>query len=97
MAFDTFATKQAALHRAALYLHYARQIHQAGKAMQQLKADYVAGTDTVLVAAVNALFTSGERSALSSMQTPLDTLLSDWETPTATRSASRRGYGRTDD
>jgi hypothetical protein len=80
MAFETYQVKQAAFHRAALYLHYARQIYAAGKAMQQLKADYVAATDTVLVAAVNDLFTSGERSALSNMQTPLDTLLSDWET-----------------
>lgn len=78
--FDTFATKQAALHRAALYLHYARQVYTAGKAMQQLKADYVAGTDPVLAAAVNALFSSAERAELSAMQTTLDTLLTDWET-----------------
>jgi hypothetical protein len=78
--FDTYQTKQAAVNRAALFLHYARQVYIAGKAMQQLKADYVAGTDTVLVAAVNALFSSGERSELSAMQTILDTLLADWET-----------------
>lgn len=80
MAFTDYATKQAALHRAALYLHYARQIYGAGLAMQQLKADYVAGTDTALVAAVNALFSAAERTALSNMQTPLDTLLTNWAT-----------------
>lgn len=78
--FDTYQTKQLALQRAALYLHYARQIYVAGKAMQQLKADYTAGTDTALVAATNALFTGAERTELSQMGTALDTLISDWET-----------------
>lgn len=80
MAFENYATKQLALQRAALYLHYARQIYGAGKAMQALKADYLAGADTALVAAVNALHPAAERSELSAMGTTLDTLLADWET-----------------
>lgn len=79
MAFETYQTKQSALHRAALYLHYARQVYAVGKAMQQLKADYQAGTDAALVAAVNTLFTGAERTELSAMQSTLDVLLLDWE------------------
>jgi hypothetical protein len=78
MAFTSYAAKQEALHRAAFYLHHARQIYAAGLAMRQLKADYIAGTDTAFVAAVNALFTGPERAALSAMQTSLDLLLVDW-------------------
>jgi len=79
MSFEAHDAKQAALNRASLYLHYARQIYAAGSAMQQLKADYQGGADPALVAAVNALFTPAERSELSSMQTSLDALLSEWE------------------
>lgn len=80
MAFENYQAKQTALNRAALYLHYARQIYDAGKAMQQLKADYQAGTDTALNAAVNALFSGAERTELGQMGTALDTLLADWST-----------------
>lgn len=80
MSFETYETKQDALQRASLYLHYARQVYAAGTAMQQLKADYQGGADPALVAAVNALFSAGERSELNTMQTPLDALLIDWTT-----------------
>ena len=80
MAFETQPTKLAGVHRAATLLHELRQIYQTGKIVQQKLVDYQAATDPAMNAAVNALFTSAERTELNAMLSQINTLVADWET-----------------
>lgn len=50
------------------------------KEIQTALALYTAGTDTDFNAAVNSIFTAGERSQLNQMLTQASNLVSNWET-----------------
>lgn len=56
-----------------------RALYNEAKLIQAALARYQAGTDTVFVAAVNALLTSAERQELSTMAQQINTLVADWE------------------
>jgi hypothetical protein len=80
MAFETYSTKLAGIHRAITLLHEVRQMYTIGKDVQAVLALYIAGTDPALNAAINALFSAGERAELNTMLTQINALVSDWET-----------------
>jgi hypothetical protein len=84
MAFETYPTKLAGIHRASTLLHELRQMYQTGKIVQQKLTDYQAATDPAMNAAVNALFTAAERVELNTMLTQVNTLIADWEANHAT-------------
>lgn len=79
MAFETVAGKQAGIQRAITLLHQIRQIYAVGKSVQQLLADYQAGTDPALNATINALLSSAERTEISQMLAQIDALIVNWE------------------
>lgn len=80
MAFETTTTKISAVARAGNVLGRLRTLYVYGKEVQSALALYQAGTDPAFNAAVDALFTSGERSELGTMLGHINTLVTEWET-----------------
>lgn len=78
--FDTTATKHAAVQKANTLLPNIQAVYQAMKIVQTSMALYTAGTDATFNAAVNALFSSNERTELGQMLSGINTLVTDWET-----------------
>jgi hypothetical protein len=74
------AAKQESVKQANNLLDHIRHLYASGKSIQAQLALYQAGTDTAFNAAVNALFTAGERTELSAMLSQVNTLVSSWET-----------------
>lgn len=54
--------------------------HNQCKAIQSALALYTAATDADFNAAINSIFTAGERSQLNQMLTQASNLVSNWET-----------------
>lgn len=77
--FDGAAAKLQSARDATNLLQLLRATYTTAKQVQSALALYQAGTDPVFVAAINALFTSAERSELGAMGAQLATLVSDWE------------------
>jgi len=77
--FDTTRAKITSVTNAAILVQTIQATYRDAKTAQGLLNLYTAGSDTVFNSAVNALFTSGERSELGQMLTQLNSLISDWE------------------
>ena len=80
MAFETTESKISGAKKAINILGKIQTLYAYGKDVQEALALYQAGTDASYNAAVNALFTSGERTELLDMVTDIATLTTDWET-----------------
>jgi hypothetical protein len=78
--FDTHQEKANAARKAFNVLALVRSVYESGKQVQLALALYQAGTDPVFNAAVNALFTSAERTELGQMLAQINALVTDWET-----------------
>lgn len=78
--FDGSMTKRNAVQRANNVLANVQAVYQSMLIVQASMALYTAGTDTVFNAAVNALFSTGERTELGQMLAGINTLVTDWET-----------------
>lgn len=66
-------------NQAASILPQIQALYVQGQSIMALVELYQAGTDATFNQAVNALFTSQERTKLGQMITALDTLLTSWE------------------
>ena len=77
--FDTSATRRESVKSANNLLPHIQHIYQSCKSAQTLLALYQAGTDATFNAAVNALFTSAERTELGQMLADINTLVTAWE------------------
>lgn len=78
MAYDL--TKLQAVQRAANLLQTVRAVYANGKELQAMLALYQVGSDPAFNAAVNALFSSAERTELNAMLVDVNTLVTTWET-----------------
>ncbi len=78
--FDTSADKSKSVKRANNLLANVQTVYEAMKVVQGLMTLYQANTDTTFNAAINALFSSSERTELGQMTTGINTLVTDWET-----------------
>lgn len=78
--FDTAITKREAVKQANNLLDLVQHMYQSGKQIQTLMALYQATTDPAFNAAINALFTSGERAELAVMLGQVNSLVTDWTT-----------------
>lgn len=65
---------------AAIVVQSIQSTYHAAKQAKAFLDRYTANTDSTFNAAVNAIFTSSERSELGQMLTQLNNLISDWET-----------------
>lgn len=80
-AFDsTTRAKIESAHTATRLLQIIYSAYQQAKSAQALLNLYLAGTDPVFNAAVNAMLTAAERSELGQMLVQLNALCTDWET-----------------
>ena len=79
MAFETAQTKIRAVGRAGNVLGLLRTIYAHTSELSDMLATYQAGTDPALNAALNAVYTVGERAELAAMIGQLNTLKADWE------------------
>lgn len=79
MAFDTAQQRVQALQQAGDLVGLTRTIYAYCAKLKAAKALYAANTDPAFNAAFNALFTTADRSELSTMITQLETLMADWE------------------
>lgn len=82
--FTTIRTKINSYSRAAAVLPQLRNIYLQSQAIQSAINDYNAGTDADFVAAVNTIFTAGERGQLATMLGNLNTLVTAWTNNHAT-------------
>lgn len=79
--FDsTTRTKITSATDAAIVVQTIQNTYRAAKNAQTLLNRYTAGTDPTFNAAVNAIFTAGERTELGAMLTQINSLVTDWET-----------------
>lgn len=76
--FTAVRTKLNSYSRAAALLGQLQDIHQQAKDVQSSVNDYQAGADPDFVAAINAVFTAGERAQLAAMLGNLNTLVTAW-------------------
>ncbi len=79
MAFETTQAKVAAVVGAGNAHGLVRTIYAHMAALSTMLAAYQAGTDPALNAALNAVYTVGERAELAAMIGQLNTLKADWE------------------
>lgn len=77
--FDTYQAKSDAARKAFNLLAIIRNIYESGKQVQGALALYQAGTDAAFNAAVNAIFTTAERTELGQMLAQINALVTDWE------------------
>lgn len=77
--FDASTAKITAVRQAIAILVLIRNIYESSKQVQAALALYQAGTDPTFTAAVNALFSSAERSELGTMAQQINALVQDWE------------------
>jgi len=78
--FDNTGAKILAVGQASNLLGTLQSVYQQAKQLQILLLKYNANTDPVFTAAVNAVYTSAERTELGAMLTTVNALLTDWET-----------------
>lgn len=78
--FDNSAAKLQSIRDAANLLQLFRALYSQAKLIQTALTLYQANTDPVFNAAVNALFSTSERSELNTMAQQINTLVTDWET-----------------
>jgi hypothetical protein len=76
--FDTSQAKRESVKQANNLLDLIRSVYANGKQIQTLLALYQAGSDPAFNAAINALYTAGERTELNAMLTQVNTLVNDW-------------------
>lgn len=79
MAFETTQAKVAAVVGAGNAHGLVRTIYAHMAALSTMLAAYQAGTDPALNAALNAVYTVGERAELAAMIAELNTLKTAWE------------------
>ena len=79
MAFETTQTKVRAVGRAGNVLGLLRTVYAHSAELVDMLATYQAGTDPALNAAMNAVYSAGERQELATMIGQLATLKTDWE------------------
>lgn len=89
--FTTVRTKVNSYSRAAAVLPQLQTIYQQAQAVQSAVNDYQAGTDADFVAAVNTIFTAGERAQLATMLGNLNTLVTAWTNNHATLLGTNTG------
>lgn len=77
--FDTAQAKRESVRNANNLLDFIQHIYQSSKQVQALLALYTAGTDPTFTAAINALYSGGERTELGAMLTDINTLIAVWE------------------
>ena len=80
MAFTTTDQKISSVNQAASLIHDLRTLYTQAKAIQTKLALYTAATDTTFNTAINAIFTSTDRTELGQMLAQIDALATDWET-----------------
>lgn len=78
--FDASQARHAAVQKANTLLPNVQAVYQQMKIVQTSMALYQAGADPTFNAAVNALFSSSERTELGQMLAGINTLVTDWET-----------------
>ena len=79
MAFETTQAKVAAVVGAGNAHGLVRTIYAHMAALSTMLAAYQAGTDPALNAAINAVYTAGERTEIAAMIAELNTLKTAWE------------------
>lgn len=77
--FDGSTVKRQSVHKANNVLANIQAVYEAMKIVQALMTLYQAGTDATFNAAVNALFSSAERTEIAQMLSGVNTLVTDWE------------------
>ena len=80
MPFETTDQTIQSVAQATNLLNTIRTLYQQGKSVQSLLALYQAGTNPAFNAAINAMFTPGERTELGAMLTDVNVLVLKWET-----------------
>lgn len=78
--FDTSDTRANSINQATSLLNDVRSLYQQAKSVQSKLALYQANTDPAFNAAINALFSAGERTELGQMLAKINDLVLDWET-----------------
>jgi len=79
MAYETTQAKVRAVARAGNALGLARTIYVHMAELSAMLATYQSGTDPALTAALNAVYSAGERAELATVIGQLRALKSDWE------------------
>jgi len=77
--FDSAEIKATSVRDANNLIAHIRGLYASCKSAQELMARYQAGTDTVFNGAINALYSSAERTEISQMLTQINQLVLSWE------------------
>lgn len=78
--FDTSDPKISSVNQATSLLNDVRSLYNQAKSVQAKLALYTAATDPAFNAAINALFSTAERTELGQMLNQINTLVTAWET-----------------
>lgn len=80
MAFSSSDQRINSVNLATSLLGDVRSLYTQAKSVQTKLALYNAGSDATFNAAINALFTSADRTELATMLGHINTLVTAWET-----------------